>query len=181
MIEDLFANLRPLEDILAPFCDVPAGLPPVLPGVPGLERVRPATPDDVAVMAALERDISHISREKDLRYFVENPHGIWHASVLEAAGGGIEGFLISVAHPGSNMLGPGVMRTEYQAAALILAELNENRGRQPVWLVPSQCEWLVGTMYSWGAKNCELHFAQCRGSWTRPIGVVMPTFMPETG
>jgi hypothetical protein len=40
MIEDLFANLRPLEDILAPFCDVPAGLPPVLPGVPGLERVR---------------------------------------------------------------------------------------------------------------------------------------------
>ena len=36
-------------------------------------------------------------------------------------------------------------------------------------------------LYALGAKNCELHFAQVRGAWTAPAGVVMPTFMPETG
>jgi GNAT superfamily N-acetyltransferase len=148
---------------------------------PGIDRVRPATLQDVPVMAALERDINHIDREGDLRYFVENPNGIWHVSVLEAARGGIEGFLVSVNHPGSNMLGPGVMRAEEVAAALILAELNQHRGRQPVWLIPSQSDWLVRIMYEWGAVNCELHFAQIRGPWTPPIGIVMPTFMPETG
>ena len=42
-------------------------------------------------------------------------------------------------------------------------------------------EQLVQTMYGWGAVNCELHFAQSRGTWTPPTGIVMPTFMPETG
>jgi GNAT superfamily N-acetyltransferase len=28
---------------------------------------------------------------------------------------------------------------------------------------------------------CELHFGQSRGPWTRPSGIVLPTFMPETG
>jgi hypothetical protein len=79
------------------------------------------------------------------------------------------------------MLGPGIARTESQAAALIHAELNHHRGRQPVWLVPCHCEQLVRTMYAWGAKNCELHLAQARGHWQAPDGIVMPTFMPETG
>ena len=149
--------------------------------VPGLERVRPATLQDVPIMAALEENVLRIQRENDLRCFVENPGGIWHVSVLEATGDGIEGFLVSVNHPGCNMLGPGVMRTEEQAAALILAELNHHCGRQPVWLVPSKSESLVRVMYEWGAKNCELHFAQVRGPWTPPVGIVMPTFMPETG
>jgi hypothetical protein len=56
-----------------------------------------------------------------------------------------------------------------------------NRGGQPVWLVPAHCQRRVKTMYAWGARNCELHFAQSRGLWTAPTGIVMPTFMPETG
>jgi len=131
-------------------------------------------------MAKLEEEIQHIRREGDLAYFVENTDGIWHVSVLEDESGALEGFLASVAHPGSNMLGPGVMHTEQQAAALIRAELNHNRGRQPVWLVPSHCSSLVSTMYDWGAANCELHLAQVRGPWTAPTGIAMPTFMPET-
>lgn len=149
--------------------------------MPGSERVRQATQHDLAAMAELEWEINHIRRENDLRYFVENPDGIWHVSILEGRLGGLDGFLVSVAHPASNMLGPGVMRTEEAAAALTVAELNQNRGRQPVWLVPAQCPQLVHTMYSWGAVNCELHFAQSRGDWTPPQGIVMPTFMPETG
>ncbi len=38
MITDLFRNLGPLGGLLVPLCDVPAGLPLVLPPVPGLER-----------------------------------------------------------------------------------------------------------------------------------------------
>jgi len=149
--------------------------------MPESARVRQATQHDLTAMSQLEWEVNHIRRENDLRHFVENSDGIWHVSVIEGKAGGLDGFLVSVAHPASNMLGPGVMRTEEDAAALILAELNHNRGRQPVWLVPAQCPQLVHQMYDWGAVNCELHFAQARGDWLAPQGIVMPTFMPETG
>ncbi len=144
-------------------------------------RVRRATRDDLAAMAELEWSVSRIRREDDLRHFVENTAGWWHASVIEGGSGDLDGFLVSLAHPVINMLGPGVVRDERNAAALILAELNHHRGRAPVWLVPAHCTQLVQTMYAWGAVNCELHFAQSRGDWVQPDGIVMPTFMPETG
>lgn len=148
---------------------------------PGSDRVRPATPADLAAMTELDWEVNHIRREKDMRYFVENAEGIWHVSVLEGNAGTLDGFLVSIAHPAINMLGPGIMRSEVDAAALILAELNHHRGRQLVWLVPADHPQLVHQMYAWGAVNCELHFAQARGEWSPPDGVVMPTFMPETG
>ena len=147
----------------------------------GRERVRPATPGDAPLMAELEWQVSRVRRELDYHYFVENRTGIWHASVLEDGSGGLEGFLVSVAHPASNMLGPGVARTEAAAAALIAAELDHNRGRQPVFLVPVESAGLVRQLYDWGAKNCEIHFCQVRGHFHPFQGVVMPTFMPETG
>ena len=142
--------------------------------------IRDARLDDVPAMAALEMEINHIRRGKDFRYFVENSDGKWHVSVLENEQGGLDGFLVSVVDAAINMLGPGIARTERQAAVLIHAELNHHRGRQPLWLVPSQCDELVRTMYEWGAVNCELHLAQTRGAWTPPSGIAMPTFMPET-
>lgn len=147
---------------------------------PGIDRVRDATLDDVAAMAALEMDVSHIRRDKDYRYFIENAAGIWHTSVSENDSGGIDGFLVSVAHPGCNMLGPGVMRAPEHAAALALAELNHHAGRSLVFLVPVDCGELVTQAYAWGARNCEIHFAQVRGHYEPFSGVVMPTFMPET-
>lgn len=142
--------------------------------------IRPATIDDVSAMEALELEINHISRAKDYRYFIENASGIWHVSVLENARGELDGFLVSVKHEASNMLGPGVTRTDRQAAALIQAELNHHRGHQPVFLIPVDRKELVDTMYRWGARNCEIHFSQVRGQYQPPAGVVLPTFMPET-
>ena len=147
----------------------------------GLNRVRKATLADVSKMVALELELNHISREKDFRYFIENKSGIWHVSVYENESGELEGFLVSVQHAASNMLGPGIARTDQQAAALIHEELNHNRGRSPVFLIPVTRRELVDTMYKWGARNCEIHFSQVRGNEAPPEGVVMPTFMPETG
>ena len=147
----------------------------------GQEQVRPATLDDVPAIAALEEDLAGISRAKDYEYFLTNTAGIWHGSVFENDAGQVDGFLMSVRHPASNMIGPGTSRNAEQAAALIHAELDHNRGGTPVFLIPVACGDLVKTLYGWGARNCEIHFAQIRGEWKEPSGVVMPTFMPETG
>jgi GNAT superfamily N-acetyltransferase len=146
-----------------------------------MERVRAARMEDVPSMVALEQEISGIRREKDYRYFIENRSGIWHASVVDNGHGGIAGFLCSVAHPASTMLGPGVMRTDDDAAAMILAELDHRRGLSPVFLIPVVRPKLVQQAYAWGGRNCEIHFAQVRGAFQPFAGVVMPTFMPETG
>jgi GNAT superfamily N-acetyltransferase len=149
--------------------------------VPGLERVRPATAEDVDAIVALEREISGIARAGDYRHFLANEAGIWRLSVLPGPDGALEGVLASVAHPGSTMLGPGVARTAAGAAALLLYELDGHRGRSPVFLVPVECRELVRLVYAWGGRNCEVHFAQVRGAFQPFRGVTLPTFMPETG
>lgn len=159
---------------------VPAdGLP--VSDVAGTDRVRTATLHDLPHIVAIEKELHHIERPNDHRSFLENHNGAWHVSVIDNSHGtGIDGFLVSVKHPGSTMLGPGVMRTQTDAAALIRVELNHHRGGCPVWLVPVEADWLVQELYRWGCRNCELHVAQARGPWEAPTGVVMPTFMPET-
>jgi len=158
--------------------DVPAA--GFLPGGAGGKRVRDATPADVPGMAALEMDVSGVTREPDYRYCIENTLGFWHTSIYENAHGEIEGFLISSRHAAVNMLGPGVCRTDDQAIALIGRELDVNRGRSPVVLVPVERTKIVRQMYDWGARNCELHFCQVRGEFKAFNGVNMPTFILET-
>jgi GNAT superfamily N-acetyltransferase len=148
--------------------------------VPGLDRIRDATMDDLPALAALEMEVSGVSREEDYRLCIRNDLGFWSVSVYEGARGTIEGFLASSSHPAFNMLGPGVIRTEQQAAALIRSELDRHRGRTPVFLVPVDRYGLVRQMYAWGARNCELHFCQVRGRFQPYQGINMPTFLLET-
>jgi ribosomal protein S18 acetylase RimI-like enzyme len=147
---------------------------------PDLNRVRPATPADLPAILRLEERVSGIRREKDHRFFVDNRQGIWHALVYEGAGAAVEGFLVSVHHPASHMLGPGATLDDRAAAALIAAQLKHHAGRSPIFLTPLDRPALVRQMYAWGARNVELHFAQVRGDAQPARGVVMPTFMPET-
>jgi GNAT superfamily N-acetyltransferase len=144
-------------------------------------RVRDASPGDIDAMAEVELEVSGISRRKDYRMFVENPGGLWGLSVVEEDGGRLGGFLASVGHPLFNEIGPGVARTEDQAAALLVAELNRHSGRTPLVLVPSDATELVSLLHSLGGRNCELHIAQVRGHAEPFRGVSLPTFMPETG
>ena len=146
-----------------------------------MDRVRDAELADVRQLVELEMAVNQISREGDFRYFIENRQGIWHMSVLENEKGEVQGFLASVNHPGSNMLGPGIARDAEVAAALIASELDHHRGRSPVVLVPTNETGLVQQLYGAGARNCELHFGQVRGDYVPARGVVMPSFMPETG
>ncbi|MEQ1842394.1 MAG: GNAT family N-acetyltransferase [Verrucomicrobiales bacterium] len=148
--------------------------------VPGAEYIRNANLDDVSAMAALELDVSGISREEDYRFCIQNKLGLMHTSIYENSLGEIDGFLMSSSHPACNMLGPGVCRTEDQAIALIARELDLNRGRSPVFLVPVEQEKIVRQMYAWGARNCELHFCQVRGNFQPFNGINMPTFILET-
>jgi GNAT superfamily N-acetyltransferase len=173
------AGFVPRQTFADMYLPVPAdGLPHQ---TPAMARVRAATIDDAEAMAALEFAHAHIRRDNDFRYFLENREGIWHASVLESTAGKIDGFLASVVHAASNMLGPGLAKNADDAIALILAELNHHRRRSPVFLVPADQAELVRQLYALGARNCELHFAQIRGPYHPPTAITMPTFMPETG
>ena len=142
--------------------------------------VRDATIDDVDAMAAIEKEVAGITRVEDYRYFINNDDGLWNVSVTGSADG-LDGFLVSCAAEASNILGPGVARTDSQAAALLHAELRRYPGRTPLFLAPVACGELVKTLYSWGARNCEMHVAQVHGQAQAPAGVILPTFLPETG
>lgn len=161
------------------FLHVPGGGLSFLP--PMLSEVRPAVLDDIPAITDLELSVTHIRRDSDYRHFIEQPDDIWHVSVIDDPTGGLAGVLCSSSHPTCNMLGPGVAKTESHALALITAELNEHKGKTPVFLVPADCRELVSQMYAIGARNCELHFTQVRGTWPGIDGINMPTFLPETG
>jgi GNAT superfamily N-acetyltransferase len=147
----------------------------------GTDRVRPAKAADVPALAALEQEISGISRVEDYSYCIANALGFWCTLVYESPRGDIDGFLISSAHPALRMLGPVLARTEAEAAALLWCGLDLHRDQSPVFLVPVERTHLVGQMYAWGARNCELHLCQVRGEFQPFRGISMPTFLPETG
>jgi GNAT superfamily N-acetyltransferase len=171
------AGFVPFETFQDMFIAVPAG--GLRYGPPNNLAVRAATLDDVSGMAALERSISGVSRIDDYRYFIRNPDNLWRVSIVESAGE-IGGFLVSCGSCALNMIGPGVARTQEQAAALFYDQINHNAGRCPVLLVPVRCGELVRQLYAWGARNCEMHVAQSYGPAQAPAGVVIPTFLPES-
>jgi len=143
-------------------------------------EIRNAQLNDVEEMVSLEKRLCHIERAKDFEYFIENKRDIWNTVVCRDANGTLHGFLGSVDHPASQMIGPGVAESEKVSLSMLASLLDRFRGKCPVFLLPVTAKKAVQTAYSWGARNCEIHFSQCRGESQPPSGVVMPTFMPET-
>lgn len=145
------------------------------------EQVRGAALADVDEMAALEMEVSGISRINDYRYAIENPRGILQALVFESSDGVVDGFMISVKHPALNMLGPCVARSEKATLALLLQATERFQGATPLIVVPMDKRELVETLYDWGARNVETHLFQVRGKFQAFNGVNLPSFLPETG
>lgn len=145
------------------------------------DQVRVAVPADVDAMAALEMEVSGITRVTDCRYAIENPRGVLQALVFEGSDGAIDGFMISIKHSALNMLGPCVARSEKVALALLLQATERFRGDAPLFVVPMNKRELVETLYEWGARNVETHLFQVRGKFQPFNGVSLPSFLPETG
>ena len=153
--------------------------------VSGDADVQEGTLADLSDIIALERELNGIEREMDFRYFLEAPNDQWNLSIFRNGNGGLEGFLVSCGDKSNPMLGPGCCRTEEVGVSLLAAELNRYRGRLFVFLVPVDCSKIVQTAYSWGARNCEMHVAQELSNGAERtathVGVVFPTFLPESG
>lgn len=147
----------------------------------GRRGVRPAVADDLSAIVALEEDLAGLRRPADIARFIANPDGFWRVLVAETANGAIHGYLTSSDHPASRVIGPGVARDETTALALALGQLDHFRGRRPLVLVPADRPALGRAFHDLGARNCEIHFAQVRGSMPAPRGVTFPTFLPESG
>lgn len=160
--------------------DVPAaGMPPAPAYGLTLRRAEAA---DVERLADFELRLNGIRRSHDWRHFITNTQSCWHLWIAEREDGALAGFLGAVAHPASQMVGPGVCEDEAAAIALLHRVLDETfRARSVVWLAPVQCAALVRQCYAWGARNVELHLASVRGEAPPMRGVTFPTFMPETG
>jgi GNAT superfamily N-acetyltransferase len=157
----------------------PGQHPPRAPARDG--EVRLAVAGDLAGMAAVEQELTGLDRRQDFDFFLENAGGIWQTMVLAGRDGQVRGFLASITAGGTWMLGPGAMRDEEDALALITAQLEAHAPRNPVVLVPVRATGLVQALYAAGARNVELHVAQVRGAAPEPKGIVIPTFLPESG
>lgn len=115
-----------------------------------VRKVRDAVMEDVPAMVELEQELAGTRREKDFRFFIENSQEIWHGSVVDGENG-LQGFLFSVDHPASRMLGPGAMRCADTALSLIAAETERFEGGSPLMLVPATERELVRRFYGAGA------------------------------
>ena len=156
--------------------------PELLPALHPLHgRIRIATAADVPAMAALEERMTGIRRDHDFAYFVTNEPAVWHTLVLIGPDGTLCGFLGSYHQGTTIMIGPGWMENDADALALLTAQLHHHAPGNPVFLVPVRATSLVASLYAAGARNVELHTAQVRGRAVAPQGIIIPTFLPETG
>jgi predicted GNAT family acetyltransferase len=148
--------------------------------VPGEDKVRIATFEDVSKMSDLEMEISGIKRENDYRYAIENPRGVMQTAVYENDQHGIDGFMIATKHCAINILGPCVARTEEIAIALICREFERFRGVTALFVIPMRKRKMVEQLYEWDAVNVETHLKEVWGEFQEYRGVSMPSFLPET-
>lgn len=159
-------------------------LPPLLPE-DGECRIRPAAEADIPALTAFEKSRSGLDRQQDFQYLLVSEPLSWPVLVAENSAGQVTGYLASVDRTGTRMLGPGLAADDRTALGLIAAQLHHHAPHNPVFLVPVKCQQLVAALYAAGARNLELHTAQVRdgGHGGRPEadGVVIPTFMPESG
>ncbi|TWT51885.1 hypothetical protein KOR42_33590 [Thalassoglobus neptunius] len=143
-------------------------------------EIRTATEDDLGRIVEFEQQVWGISREKDWRYFLTDDSGIWQVLVC-VRGEELVGVMASVRSAGCQMVGPGVSTDSMAAARLISRSLDRYRGSSVVVLIPSNDPSLIQSMYQLGGKNCELHFGQSLGDAPTINGVVVPSFLPESG
>ena len=145
-----------------------------------LSDCRKATFADIPAMVEVEKEIHGQDHGKDLQYIINDSTGVWNCYVFEKDNQ-IQGFLCSVNHASSKIIGLGAMKEHRSAAALIKSQLNHFKGENPLVIIPSKERELVQELLKLKARNVELHVSQTNSPDSAvPIkGLILPTFMPE--
>ena len=145
-----------------------------------LACTRSATIADIPEMVKLEMDIHGQDHSKDFEYIINVSSGHWNCNVYEE-NGKILGFLCSVNHPSTKIIGLGAFRSESIALTLIKSHLNFYKAHSPLVIIPSSQRDLVKELLKLKARNVELHITQTiADNPTLPKnGFIIPTFMPE--
>ena len=146
-----------------------------------LSGVRPAKASDIPKLVSLERSINGFDHTKDLEFIIANESGHWNCHVMEDNQAQITGFLCSVNHACSKIIGLGAMRNHTDSLALIKSHLNNFKGFSPLLLIPAKEKELVQALLKMKAKNIEIHMTQSLGNIPNKTstGFFMPTFLPE--
>lgn len=159
--------------------DVPPDGPPGPP--PGQAAlVRHARPGEAAAIATFENQLQGVSRPQDYAFFLENRVGDWRLRVCEDTNGKLTGVLAASVHPDAAMTGPGCATGREAALALLWHTLHDFAGRAVLVLAPASDAPLIAALYRLGARNVELHAAQCLGTPQPASGLAFPTFLPES-
>jgi predicted N-acetyltransferase YhbS len=145
-------------------------------------RMRAATMEDVSAIADFEFRLNGIRKEKDYRFFIENPSSGWRLAVIEKPSGELTGFLAASAQPTDILLGQGVAEDESTMLELMLGMMNQHfRGQTVTFILPSMRSSLVRQAYAWGARNRETNLLSVLGQAPPMHGITLPTFLPESG
>lgn len=142
--------------------------------------VREAKEDEAARLADFELSLQGVRREQDYDFFLKNKAGQWKVLLSEDSSGNLKGVLVISFNAAMPILGPGVIADEETALGLLWAGLNLLHGKTYLALAPASASGLVRTLYSWGARNVELHVAQAYGDTPEGKGISFPTFLPES-
>ena len=140
--------------------------------------VRPATSIDVEAIAALERELTGSYRPRDWEHFIATDH--FHVLVDVASDGSIIGALNVTNHTANCTLGPAHSRSEASICKLLAAALPLVAGRTALVLVSPAATDVTSLLYTWKARNADIHLLQVRGAYTAPTGVQLMTFLPES-
>ena len=144
-----------------------------------LTGVRTATFKDIPAMVELEMKIHGQDHGKDLQYIISDSTGTWNCHVIERENC-ISGFLCSVNHESTKIIGLGAFQEYKSAISLIKSHLNYYKGLNPLVIIPAKEKDLVQELLKMKAKNVELHISQSIPASESPSnGLIMPTFMPE--
>ena len=127
--------------------------------------------DDVAEMVSLEKRLCGIERTEDFEYFIENKRGIWNTVVCRYTRGSLLGFLGSVDHPASRMIGPGVAESEQVTMELLATLLNRFHGKCPVFLLPRNRQKAVNRLRAPGVPEQKSIFPSVAGKINRLRGL----------
>ena len=149
-----------------------------------ISSIHGATIHDIDGMVELEMNLCGQNRRKDYEFIIKHPKN-WKCYVSKGEGGQIDGFLASVKHPCSSIIGPGIASNNLAMLNLIKVQLGNYKGTGVLTLLPAEnaeLHQLLRTDLKF-MSNVELHVTQVlvhdASKYVQNQGIKLPSFFPE--